>query len=97
MKRRVSEAIIYEAYFDLWGFSLDWINRICGELLNFAIPSKGDECEAYRNEACMAVRFQSTNWKRVERAKQIFKPLEAEASREMRNKAGGVQYQVMCG
>lgn len=77
MNDLISETTIYEAYFDLWGFSVNWIKAIQDKLLDFANPGDGEECEAYTCEACMAVRFRSLDQKRVERAKGLFKRLAA--------------------
>lgn len=77
----ISESITFEAYFNLWGFSMNWINTIQEKLLDFSEPSKGDNCEAYTCDACMAVRFQSTDKSRVESAKKLFKRLAMLASR----------------
>lgn len=76
----ITESIIYEAYFDLWGFSMNWIKAIQDKLLDFSEPSQGDNCEAYTCEACMAVRFQSTDKSRVEQAKGLFRRLAALAA-----------------
>lgn len=73
----ISETVIHEAYFDLWGFSVNWIQAIQNKLLDFSEPSQGDNCEAYTCEACMAVRFQSTDKERVEYAKGLFRRLAA--------------------
>lgn len=73
----ISDSITYEAYFDLWGFSVNWIKAIQDKLLDFAEPSQGDSCEAYSCEACMAVRFQSTDQNRVTRAKALFRQMVA--------------------
>jgi hypothetical protein len=72
-----SEATIYEAYFDLWGFSVNWIKAIQNQLLDFANPGDGEECEAYTCEACMAVRFRSCDVNRVRQAKALFHRLVA--------------------
>ena len=71
----ISDSITYEAYFDLWGFSVNWIKVIQEKLLDFAEPSQGENCEAYTCEACMAVRFQSPERERVNKAKALFRQM----------------------
>jgi hypothetical protein len=87
----VSEATIYEAYFDLWGFSVNWIKAIQNSLLEFANPGDDEECEAYTCEACMAVRFRSGNKERIVRARGLFRRLAALAQSSYSD-AGNVVY-----
>lgn len=73
---RVSEVALYEVYIDLWGMTPNWIATIQDRLLGFAEPRKGDDCcEAYTNPACIAVRFRSSDKKRVQKVKAIFSRL----------------------
>lgn len=76
----ISESTNYEAYFDLWGFSFNWIKAIQNAILDFAEPSKGEECEAYTCEACMAVRFTTTDQNRIREVKGLFRRLAALAA-----------------
>lgn len=76
----ISETVVYEAYFDLWGFSVNWIKSIQEKLLDFANPSDGEECEAYTCEACMAVRFRSEDKERTRQATALFRRLCALAA-----------------
>jgi len=75
VNERISDDVHFEAYFDLWGFSIKWINAICDALHDHTEPSQGDTGEAYRCEACMAFRYTSTSHTRTQEARKIFKRL----------------------
>ena len=98
VNHRISDDVHFEAYFDLWGFSVGWIDAICDALDNFTEPSQGDEGEAYQCEACMAFRFTSTSYTRTQEARKIFKRLAnlatADQKRHLRNIGG---YELLCG
>ncbi len=94
---RIQDDVHFEAYFDLWGFSINWINAICDALHNFTEPSQGDEGEAYRCEACMAFRFTSTSFTRTQEARKIFKRLANLATAEQKTKLNRVGYRLTCG
>lgn len=84
VNERISDEVHFEAYFDLWGFSVNWINAICDALHEYCEPSKGDEGEAYQCEACMAFRFISTSHTRTQEARKIFKRLANLATAEQK-------------
>lgn len=99
---RISDTVHFEAYFDLWGFSLGWIKAICDALHNFCDCSQ-DTAESYQCEACMAFRFTSQSFTRTEQAKKIFRRLANLATAEQRNtlaktnRKGEMRYKLQCG
>lgn len=97
INQRISDTVHFEAYFDLWGFSVNWINAICDALHEFTEPSKGDEGEAYQCEACMAFRFTSESYTRTEQAKKIFKRLANLATTEQKNHVARIGYERLIG
>jgi len=98
VNERISDDVHFEAYFDLWGFSVNWIDAICDALHDYCEPSQGDEGDAYQCEACMAFRFTSTSLTRTQEARKIFKRLAnlatAAQKRALRPITG---YKLMCG
>lgn len=97
VSERISDEVHFEAYFDLWGFSVGWINAICDALHNFTEPSKGDTGEAYMCESCMAFRFTSTSFTRTQEARKIFKRLANFATAEQKNHLNRTGYQQLIG
>jgi len=97
VSERISDEVHFEAYFDLWGFSVNWINAICDALHEFTEPSKGDTGEAYQCEACMAFRFTSTSHTRTEQARKIFKRLANLATAEQKTHLTRTGYKLVCG
>ena len=89
--KRITETIIYEVYFDLWGFSMPWINAIANALHAFCDCST-DSCESYTCEANMSVRFQSTDINRVARAKNIYNQRAALATAQMSGNPEDIYY-----
>jgi len=74
-RSRISETVFYEVYFDLWGLSWPWINRIQNKMLDFADTSKDERCETYHCEANMSIRFATTEQSRARAAKALFSRL----------------------
>lgn len=68
-----TKSIIYEAYFDLWGYTGDDIGNIQDAIMDFA--NVDEECESYSCPACMAIRFRSDKEQRVDEAIKLFKKL----------------------
>jgi hypothetical protein len=97
INERISETVHFEAYFDLWGFSVGWINAICDALHEYTEPSQGDEGEAYRCEACMGFRFISTSYTRTQEARKIFNRLANLATAEQRKHVNRIGYKLVCG
>jgi len=97
INERIQDDVHFEAYFDLWGFSVNWINAICDALHEYCTPSQGDEGESYRCEACMAFRFTSTSLTRTQEARKIFKRLANLATAEQRKHLNRVGYRLMVG
>lgn len=67
MTDTILRAVKYEAYFDLWGYSLAWIELIQKEVSN-AFDS-GDTCEDYRaiDAGVIATRFISEDKDKVDK------------------------------
>lgn len=90
-KDRVSRLVIHEAYFDLWGFSVAWIESISKALHDYC-DCTTDSCESYMSPACMAVRFQSTDTARIDAAVKKFSRLSSLATAAMH----GVDPESIC-
>ena len=97
LNERISETVHFEAYFDLWGFSVGWIDAICDALHEYTQPSLGDEGEAYDCMACMAFRFTSTSYTRTQEARKIFKRLANLATAEQRKHTNRIGYELRVG
>jgi hypothetical protein len=69
----VTKSIIYEAYFDLWGFAGKDIEEIQDAIMDFSTVD--EECESYANAACTATRFRSEDKTRVDEAIRLYKRL----------------------
>jgi hypothetical protein len=97
VNRRISDSVRFEAYFDLWGFSINWIQAICDALHKYCEPSEGDEGEAYQCGACMAFRFTSTSSTRTQKARKIFKRLANLATAEQKKHLNRIGYEMIMG
>ena len=99
-KNRISTAVIHEVYCDLWGYTENWIDAIFDAIAGFRKCETQDVCELYKNIACMAVRFQSTDQSRVERVRSILRRLTALAEADLHRRgetADQIQYSLRIG
>lgn len=71
----ITQTTIYEAYFCLDGLSVGWIDSISDKLLDLSCETQGDDCEAYKCLAKMAVRYQSHSMKNLNKAIALFNKL----------------------
>lgn len=94
-KQRTSECVIYEAVFDLWGFTMPWIESISDAI--HAHYESGDTCETYTCEANMSIRFQSCEKSRVDAVKSSFAKLCPLATRAAKGTPDQIGYHLMCG
>lgn len=74
-----TKTVIYEAYFDLWGYKPKDIDTIQEELSDFA--NVGEEYECYTCPAAMGARFRSQNEKRVDAAIRLYRKIVARMKR----------------
>lgn len=94
---RITETVLYEAVFDLWGFSIGWIEAIDNALMDFCDLGT-DSCESSMCPANMSVCFRSIDQSRVEEAKRIFIRLNNLAAAAMKGrKPEDVDYHLSCG
>ncbi len=94
--KRISEVTLYEVYIDLWGMKYSWIHAIQDKILDFAESIRNEECEAYHNEACMAIRFTTPDKERAKRVKALFNSLYNLAKRTSKD-PDKVMYSLQCG
>jgi hypothetical protein len=68
MRKAIERSIVYEAYFDLWGYTLPIVILIQDIVLDADKVGSGDKAEAYKDPLCgvMGARFQSQDKARVD-------------------------------
>lgn len=68
-----TKTILYEAYFDLWGFKSEDIHTIQEAIMDFAVVD--EECESTACPANMSTIFRSSDEKRVDDAIKLYEKL----------------------